>query len=615
MAFPASGGAQTVPAELQSVSVGPADVSPNSPANGSWFTTEPRPGEKVTMRVRLKNPVDINQPIKLYLADLVFTPDGSRDLAAQSTDVGTWGGFATPEVVVPARGVLDIPFTLTVPTDAEPGDHVGAVVAESRHASSGPGQLAVVKRVTSRLYVTVPGYAQPDYSIEKIELKRSTAFFGLFTREITSKVVLRNTGRVRLRPAVTVNSQRARGSDVLLSRSVETYLVTEKVPLWGGPRQFKASVTSVVGSDRGPAREAQASTFVFPWILPVAMVALVLSFLGLRRLLARRRGRYAALQSDMRRIERLLQEQRSNAVSGDVSSTGEHDPEAVIKAAIKKATRGGDTAAVEKLKLKLEEQRALAAAVDDGDDDDVVVALLRQIPGASPKRRPALIRAALAFGPKELKHHADLIATLPAEVQVELLPSRKPELPSAAAEEQLEAQPEVAMAPPEPGPVDVAEPAAATTPPAAVADAQPEPVSGYDWLREDAAAVEAQPTGGASPRHFYDSLRDVQAPQSPPRMRVESAVGPGYFVPDPSTPPAPEAATAPAVQADDGERDETLAVILREIGTAPAKRQDALIRAARSYGVRKLRAHGEQIEQLPPDTRAKLLPKEWVSGS
>ncbi|MDQ1374796.1 MAG: hypothetical protein QOJ09_2134, partial [Actinomycetota bacterium] len=161
-----------------------------------------------------------------------------------------------------------------------------------------------------------------------------------------------------------------------------------------------------------------------------------------------------------------------------------------------------------------------------------------------------------------------------------------------------------------------------------------------------------------NPRDFYDSLRaDGPAAPEPPRVPVQAAVGPGYFVADPVIAPVapagagedeaadedvvdpepeqeqelaeqgaavespevvPPAAQPAAVAngADDvppgSDRDDALVVLLRELSSAPKRRQEALLKAARSYGVLTLRAHADLVEQLPPELRSKLLPRQVI---
>jgi hypothetical protein len=471
--------------------------------------------------------------------------------------VGAWGGFDPSTLTIQPKADVTVPFTVTAPKNAEPGDHIGAVVAESLPEKAADGNLlALVKRVAVRLYITIPGEATPNFVIQKIDVQPDSGFF---PREATVKVMLRNTGRVRIAPTVTIGGARAKGSALLLSRSVEPYVVTAKVPIWGGPQRYKVDVGTRLPSSnlQGPFRQASVSRFYIPWALLVALALFAALVLLVRRWLRRRGGKYAEMRADMKRIERLLAEQRGGAAL----DTMVEDPEVAIKSAIKRAGRAGDKDAEERLKEKLAEHRAA------------------QVPAPS--------------------EEAPLLAE-PA--------------PAAAPEPAPQPEPARAMA---------------------ASDA-------YDFLRE--APTTPEGATEPEPKDFYDSLREHAPPPAPetPRVPVQAPMGPGYFVPDPVAPSAKDADPTPVAEeavaavaspefappapqpavvvndADDApaapgpERDETLVVLLRELSSAPKRRQEALIRAARSYGVLTLRSHADLVEQLPAEVRAKLLPKQVI---
>ena len=459
--------------EIPSVGVQPIGTTSDDPNSGQWFIGSALPGKSITMTARITNPADVEQTVRLYFADLDFARDGTPSIADRSDDIGTWGKFDSERLTLAPRANVQVPFTIAAPPNAEPGDHVGVVIAETQ--PQGNAQIKVLKRVATRLYVTIPGDAQADFRIEDVTLEKDSS---LYTKEVTLTIELRNTGRVRLTPEVFVGGTKASGPDLLLTKSVEQYVVTKSVPIWGGPQNFRVDVRSTYGispnTRSGPARQARVSTLVIPWVLVAAMVALGLLVLGLRRWVRRRTGRYASLQADMRRIERLLQEQREGARAEENAD----DPAIAIKSALKQARRAGDDRTAERLEEKLQEfnavNRVLEAQHDQG--GDTLDAILRELPTAPVKRQTALIRAAQAYGPKELARREELIAALPAGLRAAVTG------PASEAVGRLEAKVEdvkvrasevvkrQSPAPTPAPPVEVATPARApgTTAPAAV---------------------------------------------------------------------------------------------------------------------------------------------------
>ncbi|MBV8159339.1 MAG: hypothetical protein JO265_00295 [Acidimicrobiia bacterium] len=352
---PAWAQAQQPPSgQVPSVGVTPANTSPNDPNGGQWFFIDNLlPGQTGTSAAKITNPADVPQTLHLYLADLNFAPNGGAQVAdeGKSVDIGSWGGFGdNSTLTIGPRQTIVVPFSVTVPSDAEPGDHVGSVVVSAPPQDTGNG-LKIERRVATRLYVTLPGEARAAFSIQKVSLEKDSSFY---TKEITTRVVLHNDGRVRLRPTVLINGKQAQGSSVLLSNSIEPYFITQKVPVWGGPVSSRIEVRTKVGQAEGPARQQTASTFVIPYVLLIGLVLLVGFVFLVRWLWSRRGGKYAAIQADLRRFERLLEQQRA---AGVATTDTTHDAELAIKQAIKQAGRAGDKETEIKLRDKLAELR------------------------------------------------------------------------------------------------------------------------------------------------------------------------------------------------------------------------------------------------------------------
>jgi len=255
-------------------SVTASPVDRDAPNDGRWFAVSGEPGETVDVEAVLDNPSRTAQEVSLYLAELTIDDEGGPVVGAPGEGVGGWGAFVEPTMVVPAKGTAEATFRVTIPDDADPGDHLGAVVVESR--PTGEGELQVVKRNARRLYVTVPGEASPALEIESVQVDVGG---GLLPRTAVITVLVRNSGNVRLSPDVVVDGERARGSELLMSESVERYVVRRPVPLWGGPVRFPVTV------DAGPVEaSASATRWVVPWWVLLALFLLVVGALSLREL-------------------------------------------------------------------------------------------------------------------------------------------------------------------------------------------------------------------------------------------------------------------------------------------------------------------------------------------
>jgi hypothetical protein len=470
--------AQPPQPQVPSIAVTPAYKSPNDPNNGQWFFIDGLlPGQTGQSGAKLTNPANVPQTVHLYLADLDFVANGGARLAdeGKSVDIGTWGSFGQNSTITLAPNETRlVPFGVTVPRDAEPGDHVGAVVAQTDPQTTADDNiLKIEKRVATRFYVTLPGEAHAAFSIKTITMDKDSSFF---TKQITTTVILHNDGRVRVRPTVLINGKQAKGSSVLLSNSIEPYFVTQKVPIWGGPVSSHVEVHTKVGQADGPVRQQTASTFVIPYVLLIGLVLLV-GFMFLVRWLWRRRGgKYAAIQADLRRFERLFDQQRA---AGEATADTTHEAELAIKTAIKQAGRAGDKDTEIKLRGKLAELReqeaapspppsasspaptspapaaagpspqpvsvaapapeaanghsngngtangnghAAAGSGHQREDDAALVAILGALATAPPGgQRFALLKAARQYGRDAIEAHPEELAALPEDVRIRLL--------------------------------------------------------------------------------------------------------------------------------------------------------------------------------------------------
>lgn len=162
------------------------------------------PGDTVTDYVGVSNLGTSALEMKVYAMDATMTADGAFTLppaGTPSVDVGNWVGITGEGTYTIEPGKrLDIPFRLTVPPTASPGDHAGGIVASlSELGSSGEGaqQVSVDRRVGVRLYVNVPGERKPQLKITNVQVDYDGGW-NPFDGTSTVTYSVKNTGNVRL---------------------------------------------------------------------------------------------------------------------------------------------------------------------------------------------------------------------------------------------------------------------------------------------------------------------------------------------------------------------------------------------------------------------------------
>jgi hypothetical protein len=204
-------------AEAAPVTFGVRPATETAPDNRNNFSYGATPGAVVRDFVAVSNVSESPLSLKVYASDAFNTPEGGFDLLAGGRpplDIGAWTKTRDSAVNVPPRSVVIVPFTVTIPADATPGDHTGGIVAAlTTEQTNAQGQkVAVEQRVGSRIYLRVAGDLRPELSVRELDASYTGPFFG--RGAATVRYLLRNTGNVRLGAKQSVQVTTPWGSTV-----------------------------------------------------------------------------------------------------------------------------------------------------------------------------------------------------------------------------------------------------------------------------------------------------------------------------------------------------------------------------------------------------------------
>jgi hypothetical protein len=191
--------------------VSPTGGDATNPAERSNFSYDVAPGSTIQDKVTLWNNGNFERTFDIYARDAYNTDNGGIDLLTKeqgSKDLGSWVKLERELVTIPPHKGLVIPFTLTVPADAVPGDHDAGIVA-SLATSTGAAQntgVSVEHRVGVRMYTRVTGPLTPALVIEDVDSSYhgGNGFSGGGGVDVTYTV--RNTGNVRLKAHQTLSA-------------------------------------------------------------------------------------------------------------------------------------------------------------------------------------------------------------------------------------------------------------------------------------------------------------------------------------------------------------------------------------------------------------------------
>ncbi|PWD50291.1 DUF916 domain-containing protein [Serinibacter arcticus] len=278
-------------------SVRPADNAQG--AGRPNFAYELDPGAVVEDALVVTNLGAVPLDLAVYAADGYTTPSGHLDLLPDgetSLDLGAWVTSPVTSIHLDGAQTVEVPFTITVPADASPGDHPGGIVTSSVQA--GDGEVRLDRRLGSRIHVRVAGETTLAVEVGDVVTSVTPSLNPLEPPAVSVAYTVTNTGNVRaVVTAATeagglVGSARAVAERVELmpgsSLPVEVDLVTSWLV---GPVDVDVHVTPEgIDGAVAEASTASASVVSVPWasLAVVAIVVAAAVFLGVRR--ARRTG-------------------------------------------------------------------------------------------------------------------------------------------------------------------------------------------------------------------------------------------------------------------------------------------------------------------------------------
>ncbi|MEE8346863.1 MAG: DUF916 domain-containing protein [Dehalococcoidia bacterium] len=157
----------------------PANTSEDDAVRGAYFTYTLEPGATIDDEAIVVNNGEETLTLKLYAADGVTAISGGTAFAAADevrTGVRSWLSADVSDLEMAPGETVAVPFTLQIPPDARPGDHVAGWVVEGQPKVGGGDGVgaAVIERVGVAVVVRVPGPTQELLSLGAMCLNQET---------------------------------------------------------------------------------------------------------------------------------------------------------------------------------------------------------------------------------------------------------------------------------------------------------------------------------------------------------------------------------------------------------------------------------------------------------
>lgn len=307
-------GALLAPAGIAHAADGDADWAVRTASNDqgserTGFSYTLQPGSSVQDALVVVNHGATALDLGVYAADGYTTESGQFDVLVggdTSTSVGAWARPSSSTVHVEPGASVEVPFTLTVPDNATPGDHAGAIVTSLVQPDTAQG-INVDRRLGIKISLRVGGDLKPSLAVEKLHVDYDGGWLPFVPGTATLGYTLHNTGNAIISAQQAASVAGPFGlfptdaSDVKTPPQLlpgESWTVS--IPVSAVPPLFlltaTASVTPAVVDASGSTTNLTPVTrtvtgWAVPWTLLIAVVLVVILILVARALGRRRRIR------------------------------------------------------------------------------------------------------------------------------------------------------------------------------------------------------------------------------------------------------------------------------------------------------------------------------------
>ena len=224
----------------QSGSIGgrPANPDPSNTRTQSIFVKTIQPGASIEDAVEVINNTGVKKSVMVYATDSIVSSGGAfacAQAADEQKNVGQWIKLSQSTIDIDANGTAKVPFSITTPSNAEPGEQNGCIIIQEQKESNFQSGVSLSFRTAIRVAILIPG-----------DIKKEITPNGLSIDEKTNKIIVipsvKNTGNVSVDADITttiksvfstVQSTQTSTYPVLRGEASEWNFEMNK-PFWGG---------------------------------------------------------------------------------------------------------------------------------------------------------------------------------------------------------------------------------------------------------------------------------------------------------------------------------------------------------------------------------------------
>lgn len=270
----------------------------NAALEGEGLTISPpiveqeiSPGETKVNTIRISNPTA--SLVEAYPRAMDFAAKGETGEPAFSEGQGdvnsyalsSWISFSEPKIAMAPEQVKEFKYTITVPANAEPGGHYGAVffATEPPKSDESSSQVSLSTMIGSLVLVKVPGNITERAEVLEFKAAKNI-YFSAKSVDIDTRVS--NTGNVHVKPLGEIKLTNIFGQSpaTLEFNSQRGNVLPESVRKfqnnWHGSILTVGPIKATLNAAYGEAGDLTAVTsfWVIPWWI-IVIFAVVLVFI------------------------------------------------------------------------------------------------------------------------------------------------------------------------------------------------------------------------------------------------------------------------------------------------------------------------------------------------
>ncbi len=259
-----------------------AGIGLNIKVAPALFEQTVNPGDQFSTSITISNPDTVAHQFSVGVQDISGMQGSGEPIFTTSSvpeyGLSSWVSLGETEISIPAGGNVTVPFTITVPKNAGPGGHYGAIFISSgasRPTSNGSG---LGYNVGALIELRIAGNAT-----EQAEIKEFSTDKSLYqTPSVTFTASIANEGNVLIQPRgpidITNMFGQKVGTVIVNDQAASIFPGTQRsfTASWGGNGFAFGQFTAITTLNYGDTENKTVSASATFWVIPVVPIAAVL---------------------------------------------------------------------------------------------------------------------------------------------------------------------------------------------------------------------------------------------------------------------------------------------------------------------------------------------------